>query len=349
MKKIIKNVNFNSNISIGVFTGIIAITFYSMINIFSQSFDSLLINKYWPVVAATVFVTIKEFSAIIAYFLSGPKKTWTLIKNMWKNDRNIALWSSLAGVFGGAIGFSLTTAGGIYISSGMSSPFYSVEIIIVLIIVRILFKRKPNMIQLIGIVVIASSVILLPVLNSVLYSTKSSDNLWLGAGLIVLGVVCWSVETLIFDKVSERKNANISAMVQYKQLSSFLFLIIILFPFFSLVHGDGFTSSYKLLGTMFNENWKALLVAIASGFLLYFGRLFFFMSNKYVGGTTSNSIYALLPLIQIPLAAIANAIDPSVDYLGTIHHEYFWVLMFTLTVGIGIALYGQIKNDNAKL
>ena len=346
-----KNKLFRNKIFLGVGAGLIALFFYSLINIFSQSFNELLKIKYWAPIVAVAFVGVKEGVALTTFFISKPKNSYKEIKEVVVDDKKTATLAMIAGIFGGAIGFSLTTAGGLYLSSGLASPFYTIEIVMVLIVVRFLFKRRPNLWQIIGITTIFFSLLMIPILDITIHGNGSqSKNVWIGVSLLTLGVAAWAVETIIFDKISENERHSLLALIGLKQIASFLFIFIFLFPFFSLIHNDGYSLTYKMFGTLFNENWEAMLIAIVAGVLLYFGRVFFFISNKHLGGTMSNAIYALLSLVQIPLALIANAITSgTTDYMGNIHHEYFWALMIILICGVLLSIYGQFKNDMKKL
>ena len=342
---------WDSKTKLGIIFSVASLFFYSIINIFSQTFGDLLLVKYWPPIIAVVFVGVKELAAIISSFTISNKKMGKRIKDIFMKNKKIFNLSCVAGIFGGAIGFSLTTAGGLYISSGMASPFYSIEIIIVLIVVKILFNRKPNYIQILGISIIGISIILLPSLDILLNKNiGNSKNIILGITLITSGVVCWSIETIIFDLISENEEISISSIVQLKQISSIIFILLFLFPTFSLINNHNVYSTYVVFGTLFKENWKSLLVGIASGLLLFLGRVLFYEGTKILGATTSNAIYSLVVMVQIPISFLANLITQnSVNYLGNIHHEYFWVLMLILVFGVITSLYGQHKNNYAKL
>ena len=339
IKKIQKNIK--NPVVYGYIAGVLAIVFYSIINILSQSTKAMYVGD--KIIFAVAFVLTKEIVTIIMYFVFGknPIQRYNDVIDTIKKFKKESLWASFGGVMGGFVGFVLITAGTFYLSSGLASPFYSTEIIIVFVVVRILFKRKPGKLQIMAVAIIAIAMITLPVLDVTLHSGGDNKNILIGVPLIMAGVSGWAIETIIFDKISERKGIKLSSLVAIKQVSS-LVVGLVLTPFIGMTvthASDGFEAIGDIV-----VNWKMLLMTISAGVALYAGRTFFFLSNKYVGGTASNAIYNLLFLVQLPLAYIAQEIEPSVDFIGNIQHEYFWVISSFVVFAVLLLMYSQYKD-----
>lgn len=336
-----KKINFKNPIIYGYVAGILAVIFYAIINILSQSSKALYVGE--NIIYATAFVIVKEVVTVIMYFAFGksPIQRYKDIISTFTKFRKESIAASIAGVLGGFIGFVLITAGVFYLSPGLASPFYSAEIIVVFVTVRFLFNRKPGILQIISISIIAIVLVTLPVLNVTLHGNGKNKDILIGVPLIISGVIGWAIETIVFDKISERKGIQLNSLVAMKQISS-LIVGLMLTPFIGLVvshAGDGYEAIGKIV-----MNWKMLLMTIAAGVALYVGRILFFVSNKHIGGTASNAIYNLLFVVQLPIAYIADAIDPSIGFVGAIHHEYFWAIAVVLVFAIGLLMYSQYKD-----
>ena len=341
MMNISKKINFKNPIIYGYIAGILAVIFYSVINILSQSAKHMYVGE--KIIFATAFVLSKEVVTIIMYFAFGknPIQRYKDIIETFKKFRKESIWASFGGVMGGFIGFVLITAGTFYLSSGLASPFYSTEIIIVFVVVRIIFNRKPKLMQVVAVALIAVALITLPLLDVTLHNGGSNKNIYIGVPLIMAGVTGWAIETIIFDKISEKKGIKLSSLVAIKQLSS-LVVGLMLTPFIGMIVSHA-SDGFEAIGDIV-VNWKMLLMTIGAGIALYVGRMLFFISNKYVGGTASNAIYNLLFIIQLPMAYAAQAIDPSVGFVGNIHHEYFWAIAVVLVFAVMLLMYSQYKN-----
>ena len=335
---------------VGWIMGFGAVIIYSLINVFGQlahSFDAI-----DGLIFASIFTTTKEISASITYFLIGnPYKKLKNIIDIFRKNKKKSMLASIAGICGGAIGFTLTTAGGIYVGSGLASPFYSIEIIIVFLGSKFLFKRNLTLKQKIGILIIFISIALIPILDQVIYESKGiSKKSIIGIILIIIGVFFWSIESLIFDKITNDNNVGVLELVFLKQIASTLVCLIFVIPLFSLIQEHSYTRGYSEFGKMFGEHWKSLLICLAAGTLLICGRYLFFMSVKNIGSVAGNVAYNSISFIQLPLSAIANVIDPrEINYLGNIHHEYFWVLLSLIMFSIGLIMYEQIKNNKIRI
>ena len=340
MIKKIQN-NIKNPIMYGYVAGVLAIVFYSIINILSQSTKAMYVGD--KIIFAVAFVLTKEVVTIIMYFAFGknPIQRYKDIINTIKKFKKESIWASFGGVMGGFIGFVLITAGTFYLSSGLASPFYSTEIIIVFVAVRFLFNRKPGRLQIIAVSIIAVAMVTLPVMDVTIHGGGDNKNIYIGVPLIMAGVTGWAIETIIFDKISERKGIELSSLVAIKQLSS-LIVGLMLTPFIGMVVSHA-SVGFEAIGDIV-VNWKMLIMTIAAGVALYVGRTLFFISNKHVGGTASNAIYNLLFLVQLPLAFIAQEIDPSVGFVGNIHHEYFWVIAAFVVFAVLLLMYSQHKD-----
>ena len=340
MIKKIQN-NFKNPVVYGYIAGVLSIIFYSIINILSQSTKSMYVGD--KIIFATAFVLTKEIVTIIMYFVFGknPIQRYKDVINTVKKFKKESLWASFGGVMGGFVGFVLITAGIFYLSPGLASPFYSTEIVIVFVVVRILFKRKPGRLQIMSVSIIAVAMITLPILDVTLHGGGNNENILIGVPLIMAGVSGWAIETIIFDKISERNGIQLSSLVAIKQVSS-LFVGMMLTPFIGLVISHA-SDGFEAIGDIV-VNWKMLLMTIAAGVALYIGRTLFFVSNKYVGGTASNAIYNLLFLVQLPLAYIAQEINPSIGFVGNIHHEYFWPIASFVVFAVLLLMYSQYKD-----
>ena len=183
--------------------------------------------------------------------------------------------------------------------------------------------------------------ITLPILDVTLHGGGNNENILIGVPLIMAGVSGWAIETIIFDKISERNGIQLSSLVAIKQVSS-LFVGMMLTPFIGLVISHA-SDGFEAIGDIV-VNWKMLLMTIAAGVALYIGRTLFFVSNKYVGGTASNAIYNLLFLVQLPLAYIAQEINPSIGVVGNIHHEDFWPIASFVVFAVLLLMYSQYKD-----
>lgn len=342
MKKLIKG----REKLFGYVCGIAAIIIYAIINIISQTektADGMNVFIY-----ALLFVIVKEFFATVTHMFSGnPLQKIKVLIDVAKHYKRSSAYAIIAGLFGGVIGFTLITAGGIYIGSALGSPIYSLETIIVMAVMYFFFKKRSAKLHIIGIFIVAIVAILIPLSSILLEGAGNSKNAWLGAGLLVLGVMSWSIESILFDKITERHpDVSVAPFLLIKQLASFVLGIVIVLPIFGAVFTSA-SNAYHELGTLFGKNSMVLLYAFIAGVLLYFGRLLFFISLKYVGATTANAIYSLIPFVQTPLAYIAYAINPEVDFVGNIHHETFWVFMAIMGIGVAISYLGQ-KSKNGK-
>ena len=339
--KSLKNMNKKNPIVYGYIAGVLAIIFYAIINILAKSSNNLYHGQ--NIIYAVAFVLSKEIVTIIMYFILGknPLQRYKDISNTIKKFKKESIWASFGGIMGGFIGYAFITAGTLYLSTGFASPFYSAEIVIVFIAVRILFKRRPGKLQVIAVSIIAVAIISLPILDVSIHGAGNNESILIGVPLIIAGVTGWAIETIIFDKISERKGIQLSSLIVIKQISS-LTAGLILTPLIGLIVSHAW-DGFQAIGNI-AANWKMLLMTIAAGIALYMGRIFFFLSNKYVGGTASNAIYNLLFLFQLPLAFIADSIDSSVDFVGSIHHEYFWAIAVILVFGILLLMYSQYKD-----
>ena len=336
-----KKINIKNPIVYGYIAGVLAVVFYAIINILSQSSNAMYSGE--KIIYATAFVLVKEVVTVIMYFVFGknPIQRYKDIANTIKKFKKESLWASFGGVAGGFIGFVLITTGTFYLSSGLASPFYSTEIVIVFVAVRFLFNRRPGLLQIIAVSIIALVLISLPVLDVTIHGGGNNKSILIGVPLIMAGVTGWAIETIIFDKISERKGIQLSSLVAIKQLSS-LIIGLMLTPIIGLVVSHA-SDGFEAIGDIV-VNWKMLVMTIAAGVALYVGRMFFFISNKHVGGTASNAIYNLLFIVQLPLAFIAQAIDPSVGFVGDIHHEYFWAIAVVLVFAVMLLMYSQYRD-----
>lgn len=347
MNKIIEYTKKNQK-KMGYVLGFLAILIYAIINVIAQSKPKA--NEMNEYIYALIFVCVKEFFAVTCWLLFN-KNPINNIKKLWhtmRHDPKGLFFASLAGMFGGTIGFTLTTVGSIYLGSGLGSPIYSVETLIVMTVLMLFFKKKTTKQHILGLLVTTIAAVMMPVASIIIGGAGDSKNAWLGAGLLLLGVGCWSVESIIFDLLSVNKKRDVSTLLGIKQIASFVLGMLIVMPIF----GASFTTAkgaFDDFGSIFHKHARILLYGFIAGTLLYFGRLLFFKSLQYVGAASANAIYSAMPLIQVPIAAIADLCDDSRYYVGSIHHPTFWPLMLVLLIGIAISAIAQTKNKEARL
>lgn len=328
--------------------GFLAILIYAIINVIAQSKKN--VNDMNEYIYALIFVCVKEFFAVTCWLLfnKNPIDNIKKLLHTVRHDTKGFLFASIAGMFGGTIGFTLTTVGSIYIGSGLGSPIYSVETIIVMTVLMLFFKKKTTKQHILGLLITTIAAVMMPIASIIINGAGDSKNAWLGAGLLLLGVGCWSIESIIFDLLSVNKERNVRTLLGIKQIASFVLGITIVLPVF----GAAFTTTkgaFDDFGSIFDKHATIMLYGFIAGTLLYFGRLLFFKSLQYVGAASANAIYSALPLIQVPIAAIADIFDDSKYYVGSIHHPTFWPLMLILVIGIAISAVAQTKNQEARL
>lgn len=344
-EKFKKSKNFQNKI--GYISGFLSILFYAIINVIANAPSR---KDYNIFLYAIIFVIIKEFFAIISYFFIKGNfiEKFKDIKRAFQNQSKKSIWAAIAGLLGGIIGFSLTTAGGLYIGAGLASPFYSIEIFALTLIMFVFLKRRPSHFQIAGVILIFISILSISIFSALRANESVSADIIIGICLLVFGVFCWTAESLIFDIITIDKKVNVNTLVNIKQLSSFVFGFILVMPIFSILATHNFSDVYIQLGYSFSKDYMVGLLAGISGILLYLGRYLFFYSTMKIGATTSNSIYNVLVIFQIPISAIATWITSDSKYLGHIDHSTFWPFSILLVIGICLAIYGQIYRNNRK-
>lgn len=328
---------------------LLAIFFYALINILGQYYS--INNNMNAFIYSLLFVIFKELFAALTYLVASKNifHKYHEVKKVWKQNKKIFFLAAIAGIFGGTLGFTFVTVGSIYVGVALGSPIYSLEIFIVYLVLTMFFKKKTSWLHFSGILITALAAIFIPVASIIISGPEKSQNAILGIILLIIGVCCWSVESLIFDYLTEKNyNLNLGSLIFIKQVSSFLIGFLIILPIFGAAFST-INKSYQNLESLFSYNYHILLFTLLAGILLYFGRLLFFSAFQYIGATTANAIYAVMPLFQIPLAYLANLINKNINFVGNINNATFWPLLFVLIIGIIISYLAQAKYNGNRL
>ena len=324
-----------------------SISLYAIINLLAVVFGDPAWTGAEKIIYGFVFVVIKElFSSITSLFLSGnPKREFRYIKNIYKTERRNYFLATLGGIFGGVIGYSLLTVGALYIGYAYSSPFFAIEVFFVALASRFLLKRKiTNLIK--GLLLLAVvCLVLIPTLDLALHSNDSvnADDFILGVILVILAVLSWSIESISFDIILDKSTLPMHTFVNIKQFSSFVFGLVLAIPIISAAYqmpARGFT----MIGDFFSSEYLMGISAISAGILLAFGRVFFFQTVKSFGATIANVIYDLTSVLQIILGYIIFAFTQNIKYVGSIHHEYYWILSSVLIITVVLVTILQQRN-----
>ena len=329
----------------------------------NKNLPGLLSPLLYAVIPLIVLIDLGGKDSFGNSFLNGA--TLTFLKDIWGLPLNIILmfilgqhvnfmkhlkskvsiYAVIAGIFGGPIGYTLFNTSFYLAGPSYGHVFSSVEPIILVLMVYLLYKRKFNAMILSGVVLTTVSVICL-VFGSALTGENASKTI-IGSLLAILGSACWAVESLMFDRAFIKKpDADVNTLIIIKMFSALLINISIFIPATSSLVGD-VNIGFNKIATCF-ENKDFIWRLILGGVLLFVGRLCFFKSVDLIGPTISNIFYELSIVITPILSMIIYAITGSYvghddQLLDTKYQITFWITSIGTVAGTIMVIIGEKK------
>lgn len=329
-----KTKNYKIGIIFGVFVGIIfgiipVITILNNTQIFEnlnlQGSDFIGVNAMNSIARGASISAFNDLwtfllNGLLLFALAGTYKNWEKVKNLAKTKAG--LYALLGGLFGGPLGNTFFFAVFILMTPSIGSVFYVLEMILSGIVGVVLFKRSMGKRSWYGIGVIATSVMIMLIVQTIAIG-GSSSNILAGSILGILAVSSYTTESLLLDRavsINKIKGINAFHFLQLKAISSSLFGFLILIPLTSSIFSFMFTNAYpaaitdpsnSLVLNYINNlgginNITATLgygafanlftsisfpIAFGGSMLLFLGRIAFYNSISRIGSTLTNTLF----------------------------------------------------------
>lgn len=327
----------------------------------NKNLPGLLSPLLYAIVPLIVLVDFGGKDSFGNSFLNGASLTF--LKDIWGLPLNIALlfilgqhtnfmkhlkskvsiYAVIAGIFGGPLGYTLFNTAFYLAGPSYGHVFSSLEPIILVIMVYLLYKRKFNAMILSGIILTTISIVCL-VFGGALTGTDAS-KIVIGSLLAILGAGCWAVESLMFDRAFIKKpDADVNTLIIIKMFAALVINIAIFIPATSAIVGDVNIGFNKI--SMCFENKDFIWRLILGGVLLFVGRLCFFKSVNLVGPTITNVFYQLsvviTPIISMIIYAISGAYIGHDDQLLDFKYQItFWITSIGVVTGSIMVIIGE--------
>lgn len=300
---------------------------------------------------------------LILFILSGLNSLKTL-GNLVKSKAG--LYTIIGGFVGGPIGNTLFFSVFVMLNASFGTVFYALEPLIIGIFAFFVFKRSYK-----WKIWIALSIIILAMLGialSQIYGTqnvnfgKNATTIGIGVGIGLMGVVAYSVESLLLDRaMSLNKLENVSSLnfLQIKAISSTILELIIVLPLTSvwlastnpLISFNANVSqnvqiSYKAFSDLFSTSPSPsiflnktngqlipvypIVLSLILGFFLFVARMFFYKTIQLSGAAMANTLYQS-QIIVTPIASglmLLIGFRPSQANLYNLHwvsQLLFWI------------------------
>lgn len=298
---------------------------------------------------------VKDFMLFLALEIKNKGRVLRTIIKVHREKPKAFWWTILGSLFGGPLGFSLTTASILYTGAAYGSALANFSPILVMLFANRFFKTKINWKGWIGVFLAVFGFTSLAFYSSFLDGNSFEFNarIFLGVILAILAVVTWSVETIVAEyteKLGITKSLTDDEKLSIKATFSSLSLIMIFIPISLIITfaiGDGNSVSH-LLKTLFSS-WKAYVILFSIGIVIVIGRFFYWAAISGIGGGRADILYyltvILTPLIVILLNAlnIAGFTQPK----GALK-IFYWLFIFIQVSGVFLVTWNA-KNSKKHL
>lgn len=294
-------------------------------------------NTFEKIVMSGAIVAAKELFTFGAFVLiNGIPHTFKAIKKHMTGKYGVL--AVAAGTLGGPVGFLFLTIGVSLI--GASSPdaiVLSLAIVISLSIERVLFKKKANKKQLIGIALTIIGAIGLLALQQ--QKTGWSSELLIGMGFALGGAFAWGGEAVLADYVMKNNKTQMNSknFLSIKLFSSSIISFVIMFILSGTFTQNnlGF-ETYKIFFTNIEFLWKIVLV----GFSMVIARYAFFYgidkTSSFISTTVITMQIVVIPIFLLIFDATSSVAVHQSD-ADLIYDYKFWLISISMSVGAILA------------
>ena len=354
----IKSLNLNKSLNKEQRKGVVLGSFSPFLYSFDTVFNILLFAIVFttsyrsgmslPLTMFYSFLTsfIKDFSLFIFQLLRTKGK---IFKNFINNFRHKGkgFWLTVVGsLFGGPLGFSLTTASVIYSGAAYGSALANFSPIIVLVASRLFLKTQITKIGWIGVGLAIFGFIGVSFSASLGLFDGSINvdafafnwRIFVGVILAILAVLTWSVETFVAEYVEKFKDQALDTddKLNIKSITSSLSTPIFFIPITLLLM---YTTQENLEVNYFLSNlfssYETYLLLIGIGFVIALGRIFYWYAIDKAGGGRADVLYYLSVIITPIITLVFSTIgvigfeDPA-----GIKSWIYWILIFSQLLGV---------------
>ncbi len=286
------------------------------------------------------------FAVLIDFVVSGPKKFFGTIKKFFKSKD---AWKiTLTNLLGTPVGMGFMAVGIALAGGSLGKAFIALCLPVTAIFERIFLKRSFRRLSILGIFIVTLSIAAMGVLAVDPSSLKT--KVLIGLVLCIIPVFAWSAQGIIMYKIMENSEIEISVkeITTLKYLYAAIFQLVVVLPLLSLCNLS-VRNTYHIMGDMFMDYKKSLVILGISGALLLYSYLCYVYTVKTMGATLG-IVFENLSIIYVPIFiatffAITKAInpnDPSLTNEAILHDmahiKTWWFWTFSITIMIGIIL-----------
>ena len=350
---------FNKNQKRGLKFGIASPFFYAIdsvldILLFAIIFGAGFRSKMGlseTVVYAFITSLVKDFMLFLALEIKTKGRVLEILLKLYREKPKAFWWTVLGSLFGGPLGFSLTTATILYTGAAYGSAMANFSPIIVMVFANKFFKTKLHWQGWLGVFLAVAGFTSLAFYSSFINGNSFEFNLriFIGVILAILAVMTWSIETIVAEyteKLGITKSLTDDEKLSIKSTFSSLSLIIIFIPISLIITysiGDGSDVSNVLVKIFTNWQWYLILFSI--GLIIVIGRFFYWFAISGLGGGRADILYYLTVLITPLIVILLNALNITGFYRpkGALDWIY-WMLIFVQISGVFLVTWFAKNN-----